>query len=84
MPTLDSKYMVAEERQPLGYSTTRRWEILSKSSGELLGGVGWYGPWRQFCFFPREETVFNGGCLQSIVKFLKEAMAEHKRKTRRA
>ena len=84
MPTLDSKYMEALEMAVVEGRKTRQWQISSIRSGDFLGWVGWYGPWRQYCFYPDGGAVFNGECLLSIVKFLKEATAEHKRKIRRA
>ena len=40
------------------------------SRNEALGGVQWYGPWRQYCFFPEIDTVFNIGCLNDINHFI--------------
>ncbi len=54
---------------------TKIWDILSKRSGYILGKIKWYGPWRQYCFFPAAETVFNKTCMEDIIKFIKEEMA---------
>lgn len=51
---------------------TKTWGIVSKSSGDLLGVVEWYGPWRQYCFFPEEGMVFSKGCLEDINAFIEE------------
>lgn len=56
---------------------TKRWDIRNKRSGGRLGRVKWYGPWRQYCFFPAGECVFNAGCLDEIYQFLKGEMASH-------
>ena len=53
--------------------------ILSKSSGFILGKIKWYGPWRQYCFFPTAETIFNIGCLEDINKYIKDLMDERKK-----
>ncbi len=59
---------------------TTVWHILNKSSGFLLATVMWYGPFRQYCFFPFEPlAVFNVGCLNDITKFLSELNDEQKR-----
>lgn len=55
------------------------YDILSKSSGAVLGHIKWYGPWRQYCFFPSLQTVFNPDCLNHINGFISEQMAERKR-----
>lgn len=44
----------------------------NNSSKAILGQIKWYGPWRQYCFFPNDlaETVFNVACLQDICHFI--------------
>ena len=54
---------------------TEIWRVTSMSSGDLLGGVCWYGPWRQYVFEPEDGTVFNNGCLNDISDFLSEMNA---------
>jgi len=53
---------------------TKRWDIISKSSGFRLGTIKWYGAWRQYCFFPDRMTIWNTDCLQDIRTFIKEQM----------
>jgi hypothetical protein len=38
----------------------------TKSSGFVLGRIAWYRPWRQYVFFPVEETLYNVDCLVAI------------------
>jgi len=54
--------------------------IFSWSSGDRLGTVKWYGPWRQYCFYPEPDTVFNDVCLAKIIGFLATLNAEHRQK----
>lgn len=63
---------------------TEIWRVTSMSSGDLLGGVAWYGPWRQYVFEPEDGTVFNDGCLTDIADFLAEMTAAHRRRASRA
>lgn len=51
---------------------TKRWKIFSKSSGDWLGSIKWYGAWRQYCFFTDTDnlTIWNKGCLADIQKFI--------------
>ena len=42
--------------------------VYSKNSEILLGTVKWFGRWRQYAFFPEQETVFNTNCLEDIRK----------------
>jgi hypothetical protein len=44
--------------------------IFSKHHGEQLGTIKWFGPWRQYCFFSMDVSVFSSGCLQDLDKFL--------------
>ena len=36
-------------------------------SGDVLGGIAWYGRWREYVFVPDAGTVYSEGCLQDIV-----------------
>lgn len=80
MAELKSQYMQAVQLPTTGL--TEHWEILSRRDGGILGWVCWYGSWRQYCFFPCEGTVFNAGCMESLVAFLSDANAEHQERRR--
>jgi len=72
LPEFESEYM-----EVLVYSTTGktyRLNILSKSRGDELGVIKWYGPWRQYCFYPEPETIFSRGCLADIATYLEKIM----------
>lgn len=77
MPELKSKFMAAVDRTAPG-KATRRWDILSRSSGGPLGWIAWYGAWRQYVFYPAPDTLYNNGCLESIQAFLTDANMEQK------
>ena len=53
---------------------TAEYACLSVSSDAHRGTVKWYGPWRQYCFFPHGNTVFNVGCLDDIKDFIGQLM----------
>ena len=44
----------------------------STGFGELLGLIKWNGAWRQYCFYPGENTFWSSGCNQGITDFLIE------------
>ena len=74
---IESKYL-----EFLYMDKTKKTEIYgvgSKNHGILLGEIKWFGRWRQYCFFPYKNTVFNIGCLNDINAFIKELMEERKR-----
>jgi len=49
---------------------TSVYAVNSKSSGDQLGIVKWYSPWRQYCFFPEESTLWSYGCIGEIMGFI--------------
>jgi hypothetical protein len=61
---------------------TKIYLVVSKCSGDALGKVRWYPPWRHYCFFPTLsfETVHSDRCLLSISKFVTNLNNEHKKK----
>lgn len=49
---------------------TSIWDIFNVQSDCHLGIVKWQAPWRQYCFYPVYETIFNEDCLSDISRFL--------------
>jgi len=47
---------------------------------ELLGIIKWHGAWRQYVFFPDNDTMWNSSCLCNIQKFLDEINKKHKKR----
>jgi len=60
--------------------STTVWICHNTKYGDILGSVSWYGPWRQYCFFPEHGIVFSAGCMADIQAFIQEAMADHNAK----
>jgi hypothetical protein len=58
---------------------TMQWDCRGWHSDQSLGQVKWYGPWRQYCFFPGADTVFNVGCMNDICNFIGQLMADRKK-----
>lgn len=58
---------------------TKEFRVLSAHNDSVLGYIKWYGPWRQYCFFPREDCVWSSGCLADLAAFIKGLMDERKR-----
>ncbi len=50
------------------------WNVLSKFQGSVLGQIKWFGQWRQYCFWPSPNTVFNPECMNDISKVINELM----------
>lgn len=58
---------------------TSAWDVVSKRHGSVLGTISWWGAWRQYTFFPYEETVFNPDCMREISGFIDQQMKARKK-----
>ena len=56
---------------------TSVWSCRNNKSGSELGVVKWYGPWRQYCYFPTVQAVYSAGCLEDIKVFIKQVGANN-------
>jgi len=72
------RFLTATRWKDLLERKTHRWGISSTRSGDLLGIVDWYNPWRQYTFEPVVSSIFDGEYLIAIAGFLKEIMEQHK------
>jgi hypothetical protein len=48
---------------------TQVYNVTNNRSGDLLGRISWYGPWRQYVFMP-EPSLYSHGCLEDLADFL--------------
>ena len=51
---------------------TKIYEVMSKGGAGALGLIKWFGPWRQYCFFPYQGSIWNKDCLKFVEEFLIE------------
>ncbi|MGA2091778.1 MAG: hypothetical protein ABSH16_00015 [Sedimentisphaerales bacterium] len=72
------KYMTMRLINDSGKTTV--WDIINRRSGIVLGGIGWYSPWREYVFFTTPNIAFNTTCLSDIQDFIKQLMDERKEK----
>ena len=56
--------------------------VWSRKSGDRLGLIKWFGRWRQYAFFPEDNTIFNTECLEDIRIYIK-GMMEERRETKK-
>ena len=70
------KYIYFElyERKP----KTLVYSCCNNNSHNILGFIKWYAPWRQYCFFTSEVTIFNKGCMEDIIDFINQLMEQRK------
>lgn len=58
------------EQQQDAKLVTKRWRATS-ASGDPLGWIQWYSPWRRYVFFPKPDTLYDASCLLDIGAFCK-------------
>jgi len=52
--------------------------VRKEESGERIGSVYWYNPWRKYCFFPAPGTVYEQDCLRDIADFVETETKRHR------
>lgn len=45
--------------------------VTSTTKGIYLGQIRWYGAWRQYVFYPANDTLFNAKCMQDILSVVR-------------
>lgn len=66
-------YVLVEEKPK-----TDVYAIFARSTLAELGIIQWHAPWRQYCFFPVENTIWSKGCLNEVNALLNKFMDEWK------
>ena len=61
---------------------TNLYSVRTNSGNDGIGYIKWYSPWRQYCLFPRDDTVWNKGCLEDVNEFIQTLMDKRKKKGR--
>ena len=56
---------------------TRIWLIRNGYNKCTLGTIKWYAAWRRYAFYPDADTVFDEGCMRTILEFLALKNKEH-------
>ena len=57
---------------------TKRWQVVTKAEGALLGSIGWFGRWRRYAFTPYEGSVYEQDCLRDIASFIEAQTKAHR------
>lgn len=65
----ETTYLVFRKEGESPSGKTEIHSVNSRSSGAILGVIKWYGAWRQYCFFPANDTIFNRGCMEDIISY---------------
>lgn len=55
---------------------TKSVDIINKHHEEVIGEIKWFGPWRQYCFFPYNNTLWNTTCITDVQEVIDELKKE--------
>jgi len=66
------------EERPNDGMRTQRFTVRSARHHDVLGGIRWFGRWRQYVFEPALGTTFNNECLVSIADRLSYLNTMHR------
>ncbi len=53
--------------------------VFNKHHQQIIGEIRWFSKWRQYCFFPCTDTIWNITCLTEVNAVIKQLMDERKK-----
>jgi hypothetical protein len=75
-----SKYLtITDVTEPNSKKKTKNFIVTNKKSGDHLGWINWYPPFRKYAFTSACDIVYDPNCLNDISSFLTNLMKEHKK-----
>jgi len=74
-----TQYLIFED-QEIPKKKTKVINVININADEVIGMIKWYGPWRQYCFFPEFDTVWNTTCLIDVNEVIGNLMQDRKTK----
>ena len=66
------KWITIAQHSQEGFNRRPVYRITNNKSGEQLGIISWFIPWKQYVFSSREDCVFNESCLKDVLDFLEK------------
>jgi len=66
----ETKYLqfIVKEHKP----KTKVVAVVNRTLADEIGVLRWYSAWRQYCFFPHQNTIWNKNCLNDVNKMITE------------
>jgi hypothetical protein len=52
-------------------------EVINVHHFFTIGYIKWYSKWRQYCFFPLGETIWNKDCLKDVNEIINTMTLKH-------
>lgn len=68
----DFQYFKITQLERVRKRKTVDFDIVSKSSGDVLGAIMYYNRWRQHIFISNKDVYWNEQCLNDVSEFLRE------------
>ena len=64
---------------------TKVWAVLTIDGSECLGRIGWYSPWRRYCYVHKAveadgQVILEWDCLRKIADFCELQTTAHRSK----
>ncbi len=53
---------------------THVWQVRNRKTGDNLGYIIWYAPWRQYILSPGGDTLWSASCLIESADFIRAQM----------
>jgi len=72
-----TQYLIFEDME-VKKRKTKLIAVRNENSDDIIGYIEWYGPWRQYCFFPEYETIWNMTCLNDVNQLIQKLMQDRK------
>lgn len=70
---------VPTEPTPVNYEPGAKiWTVQGRRTGESLGEINWYKPWKRYVFCPGAMTEFDANCLRDIADRCERETAKFK------
>jgi len=73
-----TQYLVFEDQE--APTKTKVINVININADDIIGVIKWYGSWRQYCFFPKFNTVWNITCLNDVNGVIRKLMEDRKEK----
>jgi hypothetical protein len=73
-----SSYLAFRDYGTSESGKTKRVEVRSSRSGDLLALIAWHGPWRKYVAHFQSSVTFDSGCLDELSAHLASMNADHR------
>ncbi len=67
---LEKKYHFLSIRRAETFAGRPVYRIYNIRTGDQLGILSWYVPWKKYVFSSQPQCVFDDGCLRDVLDFL--------------